>query len=73
AFLFMDIIRAEELELYNSQEKTRELADKEVIRAKFRLLELLGQIYNIIIYIRRLPGHTAAFKALAKRLIPINN
>jgi hypothetical protein len=69
----MDIIRAEKLELYNGQEETRELADKEVIRAKFRLLGLLGQAHNIIIYIRELPGHMVAFKALAKRLILIDN
>jgi hypothetical protein len=69
----MDVIRVEKLELYNNQEKTRELTDKEVIRAKFRLLELLGQAHNIIIYIRELLGYIAAFKALAKRLILIDN
>jgi hypothetical protein len=38
----MNIIRVKELELYNSQEKTRELINKEVIRAKFRFLGLLS-------------------------------
>jgi hypothetical protein len=47
--------------------------DKEVIRAKFRLLGLFSQAYNIIIYIRELLGYIVAFKALAKRLILIDN
>ena len=67
------MIGVEELELYDSQDKTRELADKEAIRAKFRLLGPLGQAHNIVVYIRGSPGRTAAFKALAKRLIPMDN
>jgi hypothetical protein len=67
------VIGIEELESYNSQDKTTELADKEIIRAKFRLLGPLGQVYNIVIHIRGLPGRTVAFKALVKRLIPIDN
>lgn len=73
AFLFADVIGVEELESYDSQDKTTELADKEVIRAKFRLLGPLGQAHNIVIHIRGSPGRTAAFKALAKRLIPMDN
>ena len=73
AFLFADVIRVEELKSYDSQDKTRELADKEAIKAKFRLLGPLGQAHNIIVYIRRSPGRTAAFKALAKRLILLDN
>jgi len=73
AFLFTDVIGAEELELYDGQEETRELADKEAIRAKFRLLGPLGQAHNIVVHIRGSPGRTAAFKALAKRLIPMDN
>jgi hypothetical protein len=73
AFLFTDVIGIEELELYNGQEETRELADKEAIRAKFRLLGPLGQAHNIVVHIRGSPGRTAAFKALAKRLIPMDN
>ena len=67
------MIRVEELELYDSQDKTIELTDKKVIRAKFRLLEPLDQVYNIIIHIRGSPGRIVAFKALTKRLIPIDN
>jgi hypothetical protein len=73
AFLFADVIGVEELESYNSQDETIELADKEVIRTKFRLLEPLGQVYNIIIYIRGSPGYIVAFKALVKRLILMDN
>ncbi len=67
------MIRVEELESYNSQDETRELANKEAIKAKFRLLGPLGQAHNIIIYIRGSLGRIAAFKALAKNLIPLDN
>ena len=69
----MNIIRIKELELYNSQKEIREFINKEVIRAKFRLLRLFSQIYNIIIYIYKLLGYIIAFKVLAKRLILIDN
>ena len=67
------MIEVEELELYNSQDKNRELIDEEIRRTKFRLLGLLSQAHNIIIYIRGLPGRTEEFRVLAGRLIPLNN
>jgi len=40
---------------------------------KFRLLGLLGKLYNIVIYIRRSPSQITRFKTLTRRLIPLNN
>jgi hypothetical protein len=67
------VIGVEELKSYDNQDETRELADKEAIKAKFRLLGPLVQAYNIIVYIRESPSHMAAFKALIKRLILLDN
>ena len=47
--------------------------DKEVRRAKFRLLGPLGQGYNIIAYIYRSPAYTKVFKELVGRIILIDN
>ncbi len=71
--MFVNIIEIGELELYNNQDRNRDVIDKEVRRAKFRLLGLLGQGYNIITYIYRLPGYTKIFKELAGRIILIDN
>ena len=73
AFLFANIIEMGELESYDDQDRNGDVTDEEVRRAKFRLLGPLSQAYNIIVYIRESPGRTAAFKALIKRLILINN
>jgi len=40
---------------------------------KFRLLGLLSKLYNIIIYIRHSLSRITRFKALTRRLIPLNN
>jgi hypothetical protein len=40
---------------------------------KFRLLELLGQLYNIIIYIYYSSSRITRFKAFTGRIIPLNN
>jgi hypothetical protein len=71
--LFTNVIRVEELESYDSQDENRELADKEARRIKFRFLGLLGQGYNIVVYIRGSPGCTEEFRVLAKRLILLDN
>lgn len=47
--------------------------DEEAKRAKFRLLEPLGQGHNIVTYIRGSPARTKVSKELARRMIPINN
>ena len=71
--MFANIIRVEELELYNSQDENRELVDKKARRIKFRLLGLLGQAHNIIVYIHGLLGCTEEFRVLAGRLILLDN
>jgi hypothetical protein len=71
--LFTNIIGVEELESYDSQDENGELADKEARRIKFRLLGLLGQGHNIVVYIRRSPGRTEEFRVLAGRLILLDN
>ena len=67
------MIEISELELYDNQDKNRDVTDEEVRRAKFRLLGPLSQEYNIIAYIRGSPARTKVFKELAGRMIPIDN
>jgi hypothetical protein len=71
--LFANVIRVEELELYNSQDENRELVDEEARRIKFRLLGPLGQAHNIVVHIHRSLGCTEEFRVLAGRLIPLDN
>jgi hypothetical protein len=67
------VVRPEELEVYNDQEKGGELTDKEVRRIKFQLLEPLGQGHNIVVHIQGSPGWTDRFRQLAGRIIPMDN
>jgi hypothetical protein len=71
--LFANIIDLDKLELYDLEDADRELINKEVIRAKFRLLGLFGQGYNIVVYIRRSNARTDHFKKLIKKKILIDN
>jgi hypothetical protein len=71
--LFANIIDLDKLESYNLKDTNRELIDKEAIRAKFRLLGLLGQGYNIMVYIRRSSTRIDYFRKLIGRMIPIDN
>ncbi len=73
AFLFINIIRIEELKSYDKQDQSRELIDKEARRIKFRLLGPLSQGHNIVVYIRGSLGRIAEFRDLAIRIIPIDN
>ena len=73
AFLFVDIMEIGKLESYDDQDRNRDVIDKEVRRAKFRLLGLLGQGHNIVVYIHRSPARTKVFKELAGRIILIDN
>jgi len=63
----------EELKLYNLKNINKELIEEEVKRARFRLLGLLGQVYNIIIYIRKSSAYIDTFRKIIRRIIPINN
>ena len=59
--------------MYDLKDKDGELTNEEAKRARFRLLGLLGQAYNIVVYIRRLSARTEYFRTLAGRIILINN
>jgi hypothetical protein len=67
------VIDLDELESYDLKNADGELTDKEVTRAKFRLLGLFGQGHNIVIYICRLSARTDYFRKLIERIIPMNN
>ncbi len=71
--MFINIIEIGELELYNNQDRNRDVIDKEVRRAKFRLLGPLGQGHNIITYVCGLPSYIKIFKELVGRIILIDN
>ena len=58
-----DLGDSEDLPLLSDTEK----------QMKFRLLGPLGKLHNIVIYIRRSPSRITRFKALTRRLIPLNN
>ena len=49
------------------------LLDDEARKARFRLLGPLSKAYNIVVYIRGSLSRIARFRALAGRIIPINN
>jgi len=63
----------EELASYDLEDEDRELTDKEVKRARFRLLGPLGKGHNIVVYISRSPARTEVFRKLIGRLILIDN
>jgi hypothetical protein len=67
------VVRPEELEAYDDQEKGGEPTDEEARRIKFRLLGPLGQGYNIVVHIWGSPGRTDRFRQLAGRMIPMDN
>jgi hypothetical protein len=59
--------------LYNKKEKKEEIGNKEEKRVKFRLIGLLGQLYNIIVYIQGSTACTNKFIELAGRRILLDN
>jgi hypothetical protein len=64
----------EKLDSYNKQEQyTGVFNIIEAIKAQFRLIGPLGQVYNIVVYIRGLARRTEEFRILVKRLILIDN
>jgi hypothetical protein len=50
--LFVNVIKLEELELYDEQDQSGELRDEDIKKQRFRLLGPLGQAHNIVVYIR---------------------
>jgi hypothetical protein len=73
AFLFSGVVQMDELESYEEEQQSGEWTDNEVKRVKCRLLGLLGQGHNIVVYIRGSPSRTAEFVKLAGRMIPMDN
>ena len=71
AFLFANVMAIGELESYDNLDRNRDVTDKEVRRAKFRLLGPLGQGHNIVAHNRGSPACTKVFKELAGRMIPM--
>jgi len=51
----------------------KELINKEVKKAKFKLLRPLSKAYNIVVYIRSLSSYADHFRKLARRIILIDN
>jgi hypothetical protein len=73
AFLFQNVIEIDKLESYNKKEKKGETGDEEDRRVKFRLIDLLGQLYNIIVHIRGSTACTNEFLELAGRKVLLDN
>jgi len=63
----------EELASYDLEDEDRELTDKEVKRARFRLLGPLSKGHNIVVYISGSPARTEVFRKLIGRLILMDN
>ena len=61
--------------MYNNAKANvdRILLNDEARKARFKLLGPLSKAYNIVVYIRGSPSRIARFRALARRIIPINN
>ena len=60
-----------ELKSYDQSEESEEFEDE--VKRKFQLLELLGQLHNIIVHTHSSAGHTAEFVELASRMISLDN
>ena len=69
------MINIKELQLYNNVKANvnRIFSDDEARKARFRLLKPLSKAYNIVVHIRGSPSYIARFRALARRIIPIDN
>jgi len=69
------VINIKELQLYNNAKADVDgiLLDDEARKARFRLLGPLSKAHNIVVHIRGSPGRIARFRALARRIIPIDN
>jgi len=71
--LFIDLVDINKLESYNKVEVDKELIDKEVKKAKFRLLGPLSKVHNIVVYIQSLDSRADYFRKLVGRIILIDN
>ena len=71
--MFIDLVDIDELESYDKVELDRELIDKEVKKAKFRLLGPLSKAHNIVVYICGSGSRADYFRELAGRMILMDN
>ncbi len=63
----------EELASYDLEDEDEELTDKEIRRARFRLLGSLNKGYNIVVYISGSSTRTDVFRKFVGRLILMDN
>jgi hypothetical protein len=63
----------DKLESYDEAKTDRKFTDKKIKKAKFRFLESLNKIYNIVIHIRSSDNRADYFRKLAGRMIPMDN
>jgi hypothetical protein len=73
AFLFTDLVDMNELGSCDEADTDEELINKEVKKAKFRLLGPLDKAHNIVVYIWSSGGCADHFRKLAGRMIPMDN
>jgi hypothetical protein len=71
--LFTGVVKIDELESYDKQEKNGQLLFDEAKKLQFRLLGPLGKGHNIVVYIHSSAGKTAKWKELAEKMILIDN
>jgi hypothetical protein len=69
------MINIKELQSYNNAKANVDkiLSNDKARKARFKLLGPLSKAYNIVVYIRDSPSRIARFRALARRIIPIDN
>lgn len=73
AFLFQNLIEIKRVEWYDEQEAMGEVGNEEEKQVTFRVMGPLGKLHNIVVHIRSSANHAKEFKALAGRLIPLDN
>ena len=71
--MFTNLININKLKSCDEANTNKELINKEVKKAKFKLLRPLNKAYNIVVYIRSLSGYINYFRKLARRIILIDN
>ena len=69
------MINIKELQSYDNAKADVDkiLSNDKAQKARFRLLGPLSKAYNIVVHIRGSLSRIARFRALAGRIIPINN
>ena len=71
--MFTNLININKLKSCDEANTNKELINKEVKKAKFKLLRPLNKAYNIVVYIRSFSGYINYFRNLVRRIILIDN